>query len=121
MSERVRVASVEELGEGDRTLVVVDGTSVGVFNVEGEYYALENECPHQGGPVCTGRIGGKIVAEDQGVGERVKERISDEQVIACPWHGWEYDVETGEHVGNPRVALETYDVEVEDGDVYVRS
>lgn len=116
---RVRAASVDELGDGDRTLVHVDGTSVGVFNLDGEYYALANECPHQGGPVCTGRIGGKIVAEERGVGERVEERVSEERVVACPWHGWEYDVETGEHVGNPRVALETYDVVVDGEDVFV--
>jgi len=117
---RVRVASVDELGDGDRTLVQVDGTAVGVFNLDGEYYALENECPHQGGPVCTGRVGGKIVAEEGDVGERVRERVSGEPVIACPWHGWEYELATGEHVGNPRVALTTYDVEVENGEVYVR-
>lgn len=118
--DRVRVASVDEFGDGERRFVRIGDTGVGVINVDGDYYALENECPHQGGPVCTGRVGGKIVAEHPGVGERTRERISGEQVIACPWHGWEYDLASGEHIGNPDVALETFEVEVRDGEVYVR-
>lgn len=119
MSGRIEVGPADAFEEGDRQLVQVGDTQVGVLRIDGAFHALENECPHQGGPVCTGRIGGKIIAEQEEVGARAIERVSDQPVIACPWHGWEYEVETGEHIGNPRVALETYGVTVEDGTVYV--
>jgi len=116
---RERVASAEDISPGERQLVVVDGTSIGVFNVDGEYYALKNECKHQGGPACTGRFGGKIVAEESPPGDRTTKRITDEMTVTCPWHGWEYEVATGQHIGRESIQLEQYEVDVEDGAIYV--
>ncbi|RQH02371.1 Rieske (2Fe-2S) protein [Natrarchaeobius oligotrophus] len=118
---RTHVGSVDEFEHGDRTLTSVDGTSVGVFCVDDEFYALENECPHQGGPACSGRIGGEIVAEIPEPGKRKEERISDNLVVACPWHGWEFEIETGIHLGDDSICLEKFEVVVEDGEVYVTS
>ncbi|MGQ4556826.1 Rieske 2Fe-2S domain-containing protein [Halobellus sp. GM3] len=116
---RVHVGSTDEIQPGEREIVVANGTSIGLFNVDGDYYALENECKHQGGPACTGRFGGKIVAEPSEPGERTTKRISDEMTVTCPWHGWEYEIETGEHIGKNDIELEQYEVEVEDGELYV--
>jgi nitrite reductase/ring-hydroxylating ferredoxin subunit len=119
MSDLVEVAPEEELGPGERRIVEVDGRSVGVFNVDGEFYAVANECAHEGGPVCTGRLHGALVGTYEGPGERVRERFSDTPAIACPWHGWEYDLTTGDHLGDPAVSLPSYDVVVEDGVVHL--
>ncbi|RQH02325.1 Rieske (2Fe-2S) protein [Natrarchaeobius oligotrophus] len=119
MSGRVRVGTVDELGPGERTIVEIDGEAVGVLNVEGDYYAIQNTCEHMGGPVCSGRVQGKLVAEFVEPGKRPEEDFSDDKTIACPWHGWEYELETGEHIGDDSISLETYDVVVEDGVVYV--
>lgn len=119
MSEQIEVASTEELEPGERTLVTVEGKSVGVFNIEGEYYAILNKCLHEGGPVCEGKVQGALVGEYDGPGERVREHFSDTPAIACPWHGWEYDLTTGDHLGDPEVSLPTFDVEVDDGTVYL--
>jgi nitrite reductase (NADH) small subunit len=118
-TERIHVASEEEFEDGDRRIVSIGDDSIGVFNIDGEYFALKNECPHQGGPVCTGRVGGELVAEYRDPGKRVKERISNNPVVACPWHGWEYDVETGTHLGDDSIRLPTYTVVVKDNEVYI--
>lgn len=116
---QVSVADVGEISEGERKIISVEGTSIGVFNVDGEFYALKNECRHQGGPACTGRFGGKLVEDPGEPGERGTERISDQMVVTCPWHGWEYDVKSGKHIGNDDIELPTYDVVVEDGEILV--
>lgn len=115
----VRVCSTDELESGDCEIISVDGTSVGVFNVNGEFYALENACPHRGGPVCTGSVRGKLEAEWPGPGEREREYYSDELAVACPWHGWEFSIEDGQHLGDPAVSLRKFDVVVEADVVYV--
>ena len=120
MSQLVLVASVSELDEGDRKIVDVDGTSIGVFNIDGEYYALENLCAHQGGPVCTGKQQGALLGEFEEPGKRVREYFSEDiPAIACPWHGWEYDVRTGKHLGDPEISIETFEVVQDGGELFV--
>ncbi|MFB6096565.1 MAG: Rieske (2Fe-2S) protein [Haloferacaceae archaeon] len=121
MSERVEVAPVAEFDPGERRFVTAGGRPVGVFNVDGEFYAVENVCAHEGGPVCEGKLQGALVGEYVEPGERIVEEFSDTPALSCPWHGWEYDVTTGEHLGDPSVSLATFDVVVEDGTVYVEA
>ena len=119
MSDRVRVCAEEDLPAGERTIVDVDGVEVGVLNVEGELFAVRNSCPHRDGPVCKGRVTDALVGTWPGVGERLEESMTGEPAIACPWHGWEFDLETGVHLGDDTYAVQTYDVSVDDGVVYV--
>lgn len=120
MSERVWVCREDEFKPGDREIVVVGTTQVGVVNVDGNYYAIENVCAHQYGQICQeAKISGRLEAEYKGPGERIDEFFSDEPVIACPEHGWEYDLTTGEHCGDSGVCLRTFEVIVSDGDVFV--
>lgn len=89
---------------------MVDGTEIGVFNVHGTYYALRSSCPHQGAPLCQGRVVGTTIST------RPYETIytREGEIIKCPWHGWEFDILTGRSVFNPhKVRVRTYDVTVE--------
>lgn len=104
-----------DLPPGERAILEVEGIEIGVFNVEGEYYALANYCVHQGGPGCSGRITG-MVTED-GDGRLTYDRRGE--IVCCPWHGWEYDITTGEQLAEPALKLPTYDVVVRDGGLYV--
>jgi nitrite reductase/ring-hydroxylating ferredoxin subunit len=107
-----RVARVSELGPGTRKVIDVGGRSIGVFNVNGAYYALRNRCPHQGGPLCLGSIGGTAAASAPG--EYRWER--DGEILRCPWHGWEFEIATGRSVFDPeRTRVRSYDVSVSKG------
>lgn len=119
MPDRVRVKPAAEFDDPGREIVAVDGQEVGVIKLDGEYYAVENVCQHEGGPVAKGEVRPKLEAEDSPAGEHVTEDFSGDPCIACPWHGFTYDLATGEHVGDPGYALRTFEVTVDDGDVYV--
>tara|TARA_A100001037_G_scaffold278966_1_gene280326 strand:- start:1512 stop:1874 length:363 start_codon:yes stop_codon:yes gene_type:complete len=116
---QVPICDVSELPPGERKIVELDGNSIGVFNIEGNYYAASNKCPHAGGPVCTGRVGHELLAEFTGVGLRVKEYFGPNIVLACPWHGWEFNLETGAHLGDSKITLPLYEVTVQDNKIFV--
>jgi nitrite reductase/ring-hydroxylating ferredoxin subunit len=110
MTTRYEVCPVDELSTGERKIVEVDGLSIGVFDIDGEFYALNNACPHQLAPLCEGEVTGMTTAEE--VGEYEWSR--DGEIIKCPWHHWAFDIKTGKSVFNPHaVRTRTYEVEVE--------
>jgi nitrite reductase/ring-hydroxylating ferredoxin subunit len=106
------VATLDELPPGSRKIVDVGGRSIGVFNVSGEFFAVLNRCPHQGGPLCLGNTLGFL--RSQGVGEFHYSRAGE--ILRCPWHGWEYDLRTGQSWFDPgHVIVRRYEVEVVPG------
>ena len=119
MSERVEVCTAEELPEGERTVVEAAGREIAVIHKGGDLYGILNTCAHMGGPLCDGHVHGALVGEYTGPGERVVESYSDDLAIACPWHGWEYDLASGEHLGDDDIVLPTYDVVEDGGTIYV--
>lgn len=111
---RRAVATVDEMPPGQRKIVEVEGKSVGVFNVHGTYVAVLNVCPHQQAPVCRGRVGGTTLAAPPGEFRWGR----DGEILACPWHGWEFDLLTGQCLADKR-RLRLYPVTVEDGMVFI--
>lgn len=109
------VGRVEDLPVGSCRIIDVGRWGVGVFNCEGEFFALNNYCPHAGGPVCRGEITGLAVAR----GGYEVEWVKAGEVIRCPWHGWEFEIATGETVTRPVRRVKTYPVRVVDGVVLV--
>ncbi|HEX3722794.1 MAG TPA: Rieske (2Fe-2S) protein, partial [Nitrolancea sp.] len=104
------VAKLNEFPPGSRKIVEIGEQSIGVFNIHGNLYALRNRCPHQGAPLCLGWVCGTLVATK--AFEYVYAR--EDEIIKCPWHGWEFDIATGVSVFNPhKVRVKTYDVTVE--------
>ena len=116
----IYVGKASEFTERDRRIVVHDDLEIGVFHIDGEFYAYENNCVHQGGPACQGRIINKVeeaVADDKtSLGLRYSK---DEIHIVCPWHGYEYNIKTGRHPGRHDVRLRPFDVTVTGDDVIV--
>lgn len=96
---RVAVAKVEEIPDGQRKIVEVDGLSIGVFHHQGVWVALRNSCVHQGGPVATGALAG--------------------EVLTCPWHGYQYDLRSGRCLTDPHAELDRYAVTVAGDTVFV--
>jgi nitrite reductase/ring-hydroxylating ferredoxin subunit len=109
------VAKVEEIPPGGRKIVRVAGREVGLFNLDGTFYALKNVCPHQGARVCLGRIVGTTLPSEV---YEFKYGLEG-RILRCPWHEWEYDIVTGESVFDPNVRVVTYPVEVVDGEIAV--
>ena len=106
------VAKVEEIPLGERKIVALNGRSIGVFNVQGTFYALRNRCPHQGGPLCEGQLSGFATAEVPGKYEYTRKG----EILRCPWHGWEFDVKTGQSWFDPeKMRVRSYEVRVESG------
>ncbi len=107
------VCRVEELPPGERKIIDVGGRAIGVFNVNGSYYALLNRCPHRAAPLCKGPVTGLIGSPEQYKFDFCR----DGEIVRCPWHGWEFDITTGQSVFNPhRVRAKSYEVTVESAD-----
>ena len=112
MTARHVVARVRDIPPGGRKLVEVKGRPIVLFNLGGEFFALLNRCPHQGGSLCEGHLTGLISSRMPGEYEYGREG----EVIRCPWHAWEFDIRTGRSFCDPaRVAVRSYPVSREPG------
>jgi nitrite reductase/ring-hydroxylating ferredoxin subunit len=119
--EEVQICASDEVREAEGVLATVEGIEVGVFRVQGELVAYENRCRHQGGPVCTGAVVGKLEAVLGPGGTIAEERFSESELhLACPWHGWEYHLATGVNTVDPTIRLRSFPVSERDGCVYLR-
>ncbi len=106
---RYVVAAAADVPPGGRLIVDVEGRSIGIFNVDGDYLAVRNRCPHQGGPLCEGVQIGALTSE--GPGHYAYDRANE--IIRCPWHAWEFDLRTGASWFDPeRTRVRAYEVEV---------
>jgi nitrite reductase/ring-hydroxylating ferredoxin subunit len=119
MSEVV-IGRADAFPDPGRRVIEVDGIEVGVFCRNGRFTAYENVCPHMAGPVCQGKIIARVqelIAEDKTSSGFVFSK--DQANIVCPWHGYEFDIGTGQSQGNPRMRLSAVKVTVIDGDLIV--
>ena len=119
---RVVAGTVEEIPPGTRKIVVPfrGRAGIGVFNVDGAYYALRNLCPHKLGPLCTGRVAARpaeAAPPSAYADDLTLER--DGEIIRCPWHLWEFEIATGRCLVDAKARVKTYPVVVEDGRVVV--
>jgi len=99
VADFVRVASVEEIPLGQGKIFDLNGNQIAVWNINGNFQAFQNVCPHRGGPVGEGELEGTV--------------------ITCPWHGWQFDLITGSSPINPAAKITKYEVKVEGSDVKV--
>lgn len=96
---KVPLIAVEKVAPGGSAEVVAEGRIFAVYNVHGIYHVMDGICPHAGGPLGKGTLRGNIVT--------------------CPWHGWQFDVQTGHHCLNQRICQTHYDVTIENGHVVI--
>ena len=99
MSQQLRLLPVDELQPGESREVVAEGRIFAVFNVDGQFHVLDGVCPHAGGPLGKGML--------------------HEGVVTCPWHGWQFDVRTGQHCLNENLCHTSYKTEVIGGEITV--
>lgn len=99
MAQWVSIATIDECPEGSAAELVAEGRVIALYCVAGQYFALDGICPHQGGPLGQGRLTGCVVT--------------------CPWHGWQYDVRTGQHQSIDSLKHRSYPVKVEGRQILV--
>lgn len=99
MPQSYRVASVSEIPPGEGKEVMAGDQVIALFNVDGTFYALDGVCPHAGGPLGEGELRGNVVT--------------------CPWHGWQFDVTSGQHCLNATLRQPSFPVVVRGDDVFV--
>ncbi|MFQ5985854.1 MAG: Rieske (2Fe-2S) protein [Thermoplasmata archaeon] len=100
MKREVTLARTDELRPGEARVVEREGLFLALYNVDGTFYVTDNTCLHRGGPLGDGFL--------------------ERTVITCPWHGWQYDVRTGENLGSQKLRVNTYPVVVENGEVKIQ-
>lgn len=109
---RYVVARASDFAEGESRIFEINGRSIGVFRVDGAFHALLNRCPHAGGPLCAGYLIGTVEADRPGSYRFDAGR----KLLTCPWHGWEYDLRTGQSYFDPsQVTAKPFPVQVEHG------
>ncbi len=99
MPETIFVAPVDEIKSGQPKVIEVNGEEVAVFHIDGDFFAIANECPHHGASLCEGYL--------------------REKTVICPWHGWQFDLQTGQGLTVPGMNVERFEVKVEDGQVWL--
>ncbi|MBM3531145.1 MAG: Rieske (2Fe-2S) protein [Alphaproteobacteria bacterium] len=113
------VAKSSDFQDGDRRIVTAGQREIGVIYKGGHYYAYSNTCLHQGGPACEGLLINNVVEVLNPDRTYVHHAFGDKVHFVCPWHGWEYDLETGECVGDRKQKLRRFEVVKRGDDVYV--
>ncbi|MEM6330942.1 MAG: Rieske (2Fe-2S) protein [Planctomycetota bacterium] len=101
MAEFTTVAKVGSIQEGRGGTFTVGKRLVAVFLYGGEYYAIDDLCPHQGASLGAGHL-------------------DETGAVACPWHAWRFCVTDGAWRDNPRLSIDTFEVRVEAGEIQVR-
>ncbi|HYV07256.1 MAG TPA: Rieske (2Fe-2S) protein [Blastocatellia bacterium] len=101
MPEFIKVANTTDLPPGQGMVVQIGGRPIALFNVNGEFYALDNTCMHRGGPLGEGFVDQRNLT------------------VQCPWHGWIYSLSTGVSTFDPMAKVEKFDVLVEGDEVKV--
>jgi nitrite reductase/ring-hydroxylating ferredoxin subunit len=119
MSEKF-VGKASEFKDGDRKIVFDGENEIGVFRNDGQFYAYSNFCLHQGGPACEGLTIARV--EERLMPDKTSRGLyfsADELHFVCPWHGYEYDMKTGECVSDRRLKLRKYKVLQKGDEIYV--
>ncbi len=106
------VARAEEVPPGEHKRVEAGGRPIALFNLGGEFFAMIDKCPHQGGSLCAGTISGHVRSPEPGV--YLYERRGE--MVRCPWHYWEFDIRTGQSWFDPaKTKVRQYPAHVESG------
>lgn len=106
------VAKVDEIAPGHSKRVAVAGRDIALFNVAGEFFAIADRCPHEGASLCRGRLSPLTLSDGPG-----EYRVTRQgELLRCPWHGWEFDVRTGQSWCDPRrTRVKAFDVSIASG------
>ncbi len=104
-----------DLKQGERRIIELNGRKIGLFNIAGEYYALHNRCPHMGGNLCEGPVTGTTLASQSA--QFIYGRQGE--ILRCAWHGWEFDIKSGQCLVDNRIRARSYPITIKDNHLYL--
>ena len=111
------VARTEEIPAGGRKRVTIKGRDIVIFNLDGDFFALLDKCPHEGASLACGVTVGLLESERPGQYSYSRKG----EMVRCPWHGWEYDIRTGQSYCSPDdIKVKKFKVEVESGEALAK-
>ena len=115
MAEKTFICRADEIKTGAPRIARIRNRSIGVFRIGDDFYALLNVCPHRGAPLCEGVQCGTTapVAAAEFIYHR------QDEIVRCAWHGWEFDIRSGEFLVDRKIKARTFPVSVDGDDVYV--
>lgn len=114
------VGRAEDIADGGRKVVQCGEREIGIFRVKGELRAWHNSCPHRQGPICQGHIYPRVIEPVDEKGEvRTLQYDESSMHLVCPWHGYEFNLETGKNPGFARMGLRPAELKVSEGELYV--
>jgi nitrite reductase/ring-hydroxylating ferredoxin subunit len=106
------VAKTDEIAPGTSKRISLRGREIALFNLAGTFFALNDRCPHESGSLCAGKIVGLAASDEPGHYKLLR----DGEFVKCPWHGWEFDIRTGQSWCDPtKTKVRTYDAQVAAG------
>ncbi len=106
------VAATSEIPPGARKRVVVKGRPIAIFNLDNQFFGMLDRCPHQGGSLCAGIVTGLLQSKEPGQYTYTRKG----EFVRCPWHGWEFDIRTGQSYCDPeRFRSRSFPVSTESG------
>ena len=111
------VMDSSDIPEGSRQIVTVSGVEIGVFNVNGKFYAYRNLCPHEGGSACRGTLTGHLAQGPETNWDLIWDR--EDEILYCPSHATDFDILTGESIARKPMRLHSYPIKVEDGKIKI--
>jgi len=95
----IKIANKNEIKDGQGTVVLVNEKEIALFNIQGNFYAIDNNCCHRGGPLAEGEI--------------------EDKIVTCPWHGWKFDVKTGECIMPGSAKLNSYNINIKGEEIFI--
>jgi nitrite reductase (NADH) small subunit len=114
---KYKVGTVGDFNKKSCHLVDVKGRKLGIYKIDDQYYAILNACPHKGAPLCMGSSDGTMLPS---LPNEYKHGLEN-RVVRCPWHGYEFEIETGEPIfGTTNKKVPAYSVSEENGELYVK-
>ena len=117
---QVHIGSASEFADPGRKIFAFERFEVAVFKLDGQFFAYLNQCPHMGGPACQGKMMAKV--DEIIAGDRTSKGMAFSRTkmhVVCPWHGYEFDIRTGVHPGNPRAQLRKVAIAVSGDDLVI--
>ncbi len=119
MAEKQFACNITDVSPEKPCKVMLNKRDYGIYQIDDAYYALRDKCPHRGGSLCGGPVTGTAIPVDINIDGFRFIYGRDKQLVRCSWHGWEYDIKTGECLADTRLKARKVEVVREDDKIYL--